>query len=88
MVDFVKVWVPCSEHLLNNELLSFERKLNERTGEVKSFVEAEYDSLKFKLYDSGGLRLQGSQHKFFNGGVFNYDDYSQSDLEFTLGDLV
>lgn len=84
MVDFVKVLVKNSGHLLQNDLLSFERKLNERTGEVRNYVEAEYDSLKFRLYDSGLVKLQGSLHKFYNGGVHNYNDYSLDDLLLTL----
>jgi hypothetical protein len=80
MVDFVKVRFHDSGHLRQHNELNFQREYNEQTGEVKPFCVAQYDGLKFILIDNGFLILQGSLHKFFNGGGHNYNDFTLSDL--------
>ncbi|MHA7101252.1 hypothetical protein [Roseivirga pacifica] len=80
MVDFVKVKFNDSGHLRKHNELNFQREYNEQTGEVKPFCVANYDGLKFILIDNGFLVLQGSLHKFFNGGGYNYNNFTLSDL--------
>jgi len=64
--------------LLANPLLNFTREVNEDTGDLvtsKPWI-AEYQDLKFKVYDNGKLYLLGSIHKYFNNGVHNYNDFT------------
>ena len=78
MYDFIKATI-APEHLgglVNHPLLEFEGIHNERTGTISPKKTAEYRGLKFIVYDSGYIELQGSLHKYKNKGFHNYDDFT------------
>jgi len=81
MIDFTKILIPSihSDSLLRHHLLSFARSVNEDTGEITESEErtAEYENMKFKIYPSGRIILQGSWHKYFDGGR-NHSDFNLS----------
>lgn len=82
MVDFVKITIPgkYKYQLENNVLLDFIVKVSEKTGELKNLKVAEYNNIKFLVYDSGYIELHGSLHKFYNGGKHNYNDFTYQDM--------
>jgi hypothetical protein len=90
MIDFVKVKINPSDvpnDFINHKLLNFTQAINSRTGELKKGVkrvDAEYDNLKFFLYDSGLLIVSGSIHKFFNEGYHNYNTFDIKSLNTAL----
>lgn len=82
--------------LLNNNLLSFGRLINEDTGEIiqefdennkkrKPFRLAKYQNLVFKYYpDSGYTLIMGSLHKFSNDGLHNHNTFTISEFNNVL----
>jgi len=81
MIDFTKILIPSryGNSLLANDLLSFARNVNEDTGEIAESEErtAEYKNMKFKIFPSGRIILQGSWHKYSNDGR-NHSDFNLS----------
>jgi len=73
MIDFTKILIPSihSDSLLRHDLLSFARNVNEDTGEIRESEErtAEFQNMKFKIYPSGRIILQGSWHKYSMVGI-------------------
>ncbi len=86
MVDFVKFDVLEEDVPLNlrvNPLLTFTRPIDPTTGELKegsTMLEANYQNMRFRLYDSGRLQVSGSVHKYANLGVHNYDLFGYARL--------
>ena len=73
------------DKIKNNPLLDFKTELNENTGVLgKSY--AYYRGLKFNVFpptianSSGRITMEGSLHKYFNGGKHNYNDFDVSDV--------
>jgi len=90
MIDFTKIQIPdkCGNTLLQNRLLSFERNVNEDTGELDISEErtAEYKNMKFKIYPSGRVILMGSWHKFAKEG-YNSSDFNIRDFRLAVFDF-
>jgi hypothetical protein len=90
MIDFTKIQIPdkCGNNLLQNKLLSFERNVNEDTGELDESEErtAEYKNMKFKIYPSGRIILMGSWHKFAKEG-YNSSDFNLQDFRLAVFDF-
>ncbi|MFY0653084.1 MAG: hypothetical protein JXQ96_13670 [Cyclobacteriaceae bacterium] len=85
MVDFVKFAIPKASFIKDNEQLDFKHEVSLKTGELSNYQIAKNDNLKFKYFDKTSLLLvSGSLHKYFNGGIQNYDDYTISNLRYTL----
>lgn len=91
MIDFVKFEIknPSLNYLLEHPLLDFKRPVEHKTGELTGkYYEAEYQDLKFKIYDSGRVFVSGSLHKYFNEGVHNYNLFTIDDLHETIKDIT
>ncbi len=93
MIDFVKA--KCNyiraDEWKNNEKLSFVAAVELRTGEILDVpLVANYNGLKFLLTPAKKLpghyycEIEGSLHKFFNGGLHNLNDFSITDIHQTL----
>lgn len=65
--------------LRRNPRFEFVHHVNSITGEILNHT-AEYRGLKIKTYVSGLVEIQGSLHKFYNGGVQNYDSFTRTKL--------
>lgn len=89
MVDYVKSVVPINRlnALLNNDLLEFKEVVNIKTGEVGTTKRAEYNDLKFTIYDNKFILLTGSLHKCYNNGGHNHNDFNYDSLTAVLNDL-
>jgi hypothetical protein len=100
MIDGVKISVKDFDegHLLNSPELDFLSRVNTDTGELKrnSFGterrEAEYQGLKFIFLKNrvgrNTLLIDGSLHKYFNGGLHNADDFNYNNFLDVLNDLT
>jgi hypothetical protein len=79
MIDFIKslhVKVDI-EKICSNEALNFPLMVDERTSEIlKRNRTSEIDNLLFTLTPDDILKLQGSLHKFKNGGKHNFDNFT------------
>ena len=89
MVDFVKLAIPKDKRqcLEGNSLLNFILQVSEKTGEVSNKKIAGYKGLKFIIWNSGYIELQGSLHKYYNQGEHNYNDFTLLHLQEALKDL-
>lgn len=96
MIDYVKFVLKeiNPQQLIDNPLLSFFDKVETRTGEIGEYQEAKYKGLFFKIYyakDSeqwyGRIILEGSLHKYWNGGSHNFNDFSIMNLFSVLNNL-
>ncbi len=79
MLDFVKIHIPahyCAA-LLSHPELSFQRDIDEDTGEINSEKprSADYRSMKFTIHRNGYCILSGSLHKMYHEGK-NYKDFT------------
>jgi len=72
--------------LENHRLLEFKREVNERTGELLHKRVAKYQGLTF-IIRSNKIWLSGSLHYFFNEGKHNYNDFTYTDLLYTLNKI-
>ncbi|GAA4289990.1 M14 family metallopeptidase [Aestuariibaculum suncheonense] len=97
MVDFIKVSVDKSfeKRLLENQKLEFNCKICYSTGVVDSnFLYAEYKGLRFNIINSENdckqtvITLEGSLHKFWNDGKHNHNDFTNTNLDEVLNELV
>jgi hypothetical protein len=93
LIDYVKIrnnYVN-KRHLLHNSGLEFTYdNVNTETGEIKLInskgqkvtphQKAEYKGLKFKVYDTGTVLIQGSLHKYYNDGKHNYNDFGENEV--------
>ena len=72
MIDFTKIIVPkdYAAALLKHPALSFERPVNEDTGQLNSEKArvASFGSMKFEIHNSNRIELYGSLHKHFHNG--------------------
>ena len=90
MIDFIKIRVINTDPkvLLNNPLLEFKQEVSVKTGELSKNVEAIYKGLKFIVYASGVIIVQGSLHKYMNNGKHNYDDFYRSQLAQVISEFL
>lgn len=81
MIDFAKILIPDghAQRLLHHPALSFQRPINEDTGEYNSRAAriAVYKKMRFEYFPSGRMTLSGSWHKHFTGD-HNHSDFSLS----------
>lgn len=87
MIDFIKCWLKyvCIDTLLESSELEFNSIVSHKTGEIGKQI-AVYNNLKFVI-NKGRVTLQGSLHKYKNGGEHNYDDFTWEELTQVLQDL-
>ena len=99
MIDFVKILNNDinSINLECNPLLDFFQDINLDTAEIRtvnrwgnkitSFKNAFYNSLEFRIYDTGTITIAGSLHKYWNSGAHNYNDFNYDAFLWVLNDL-
>ena len=89
MIDFFKAHLTDFDNsiLLNHPLLDFSYEMNPETGVAKPRKNrespsqiAEFKNLKFELFESGTMTIEGSLHKFWNHGYHNFDDFDLIDV--------
>lgn len=90
MVDFVKVNIrSCNvTYIEEHPLLNFVGSYYCKTAESIPRKKAHYKGIDFILFDNGLLRLQGSIHKFYNGGLHNYNDFNYTMIKHVLRKLA
>lgn len=76
MFDFIKTNNPYFTpiELVNNPLLSFNIEVD-KNGEILKRI-SEYQNFKFIIKNEKYININGSLHKFFNGGIHNHNDYT------------
>lgn len=92
MIDFTKVNIIANDQywlmqLQENPLLEFKTVVSKKTGELENKEEAKYRDMKFIIYDSGTILLEGSLHKYWNYGKHNFNDFTFKDLVEVINDL-
>ncbi len=99
MIDFIKAIIQDIDIALlkQNKLLNFCSEVNLETGEVRknnrnntkrsTYCNAFYNSLEFRIYDSGKVFLLGSLHKYYNKGEHNFNDFGIHELNEVLKDI-
>lgn len=95
MIDFVKIEIHGlnPQSLVVNPLLDFFNHVNEKTGEVGIYRNAYTKGLEFKVYDAtksnpkGRITLEGSLHKYWNGGAHNFNDFGLVEVWQVLDEL-
>ncbi len=87
MFDFVKTNIRniTPGDLINNPLLNFNITVD-CEGVIKNRI-AEYNNLKFKIIDENYININGSVHKYFNGGIHNHNDFTISNFLEVCSDL-
>ncbi len=87
MFDFIKTNVRgiVPGCLVPNPLLYFNVTVDSE-GEIKNRV-AEYRGLKFKIIEEKFINVNGSVHKYLNGGLHNYNDFAIPDFLTVCVDL-
>lgn len=95
MIDYIKIEIHGlnPQTLLANPLLDFFNRVNEKTGEMGSYLNAYTKGLEFKMYDpteanpKGRITLEGSLHKYWNGGAHNFNDFGLVEVWQVLDEL-
>lgn len=95
LIDFIKIHVigADTKAFFRHSILDFYTKVNQKTGEMDGFCMAEFQGLKFKIYEStstypeGRLTIEGSLHNYWNGGKHNWNDFSVKNLNDVIDDL-
>lgn len=79
-IDYLKAQIIGldKDHFLNNNKLVFTPVFERETTDTVKYWYNEFNSLKTKVYESGGVYLSGSLHKYFNSGVHNHNQYNQT----------
>ncbi|WP_298527831.1 hypothetical protein [uncultured Christiangramia sp.] len=95
MIDFIKYELKNvnPDNLENNVYLDFHIKVNTKTGQLSSYMNAYYKGLEFKIYESTTanpirrITVEGSLHKFWNNGAHNFNDFGIVEITSTLKEL-
>jgi len=99
LVDYIKILIKdFNPSILEaNPLLEFFDNINLSTGEIKTvnrtgqkitpYKNAFYNSLEFKIYDTGTITISGSLHKYYNAGAHNFNDFNFEAFLNVLNDL-
>lgn len=89
MIDFVKIEIRGINitELYKNPLLDFNKPLNLNSGEIIDYATASYRGLKFIIKKSKYVELQGSLHKYWNGGSHNANDFTFISLQNVIADI-
>lgn len=89
MIDYIKLDISQDlERVMSNESLAFLRRFNEDTGECKGSRSANHLNWFILLRRNKYLTLEGSLHKFFNGGEHNYNDFCYRDMKNTIAEIT
>lgn len=94
MIDFVKCIIQdmSPDKIKDNPLLNFKTELCETTGVLGKSI-AYHQGLKFVVYaptianPKGRITFEGSLHKYFNGGLHNFNDFGVCDVINVINDL-
>lgn len=89
MVDFVRLSIPSElvKSLRKNPNLDFQATVSNKTGEVSCREVLKVDGLTLSILQGGCGELKGSIHKFRNGGLHNFDQFTISKFIDTLRNL-
>jgi hypothetical protein len=99
LVDYIKILIKDFNPAIleANPLLEFFDNINLSTGEIKTvnrtgqkitpYKNAFYNSLEFKIYDTGTITISGSLHKYYNAGAHNFNDFNFEAFSNVLNDL-
>lgn len=87
MIDFVKVFIPDAIHIRKNPMLEFTNELDISTGDLSKWWVAEVNNLKFQSHNDGFVILSGSLHKYWNGGLHNWNQFTIKDLSNTINEI-
>lgn len=74
-------------------LLDFCNKVNIKTGELGTYLNAYYRGLEFKIYEETETHpnrratVEGSLHKYWNNGAHNFNDFGIMQINEVLKDL-
>jgi len=90
MIDGTKIKVNNTDPkiLLDNPLLKFHQMKNIKTGEVTGKIIAKYQGLRFIIDVNKSIYIQGSLHKYFNGGKHNHNDFGYYELMGVFHDFM
>jgi len=82
----------------SNPLLTFFYNIDPKTGEVRTtnrdgkkitpHQTAYYRGIKFVIFDTGLVTIEGSFHKYWNGGEHNYNDFNLTSLKVVLKEFL
>lgn len=86
-IDFIKVKLSIEyiKQFENNRFLDFKMEVNETTGEIYKRT-AIYQGLTV-IIRSKSICISGSLHYFYNDGIHNYNDFTYSNLIYTLNKI-
>lgn len=94
MIDYINAKIVNIDTciLTQNKLLNFCIDMNPDTGELQNgkgqyHKVAEYNNLRFYIYQKGAIYLKGSLHKYWNGGEHNYNDFDTLAMLEVLKDI-
>ncbi len=99
MVDHTKILIKDLNPaiLVENPLLEFCYNMNPLTGQIRTenrtgqkitpYKNAYYNSLEFRIYDTGTITISGSLHKYYNSGAHNFNDFNFEAFLYVLNDL-
>jgi len=94
MIDYIKVVVKDQQlagYLRANLKTLFDsyqtRIIENGDGNTYKTIFTTYKGLSFKITESGAIIIEGSLHKYKNGGEHNFDDFSYCSLVETIRDL-
>lgn len=90
MIDHIKVKVinQDPEVFLNNPKLDFKEMVSANTVDNSKNLLAEYKGMKFIIYVSGTIMVQGSLNKFLNDGTHNQHDLYRLELTAAIRKLL
>nr|WP_299202495.1 hypothetical protein [uncultured Brumimicrobium sp.] len=88
-IDYIKARIIGlnKEHFLNNGTLIFTPVFEEKTTDTVKYWYNDYNNLKTKVYETGGIYIAGSLHKFSNLGLHNHNQYNESAFNETIEEL-
>jgi hypothetical protein len=95
LIDFTKYNLINTDlnKLQDNVLLDFCNKVNLKTGELGTYLNAYYKGLEFKIYEpteanpNRRATIEGSLHKYWNNGAHNFNDFGINEIAEVRKDL-
>ncbi|MCM8568873.1 hypothetical protein NE848_05760 [Gramella jeungdoensis] len=95
MIDFIKYELNNvnPDTLEGSRYLDFHSKVNTKTGELGTFINAYYRGLEFKIFEPTSanpirrITVEGSLHKYWNKGAHNFNDFGIVEVKEVISDL-
>ncbi len=95
MIDFIKYNLINTnlDELESNLLFDFCNKVNIKTGELGTYINAYFRGLEFKIYEptethpNRRATIEGSLHKYWNNGAHNFNDFGIMQIDEVVNDL-